>query len=203
MPFAGADQPGQGIEGQDPLGALVAGIVKSEGGAEALEQHAGGGMVAVQFLDAQGAQGGDQGLESLPGFGAATEIFVVALAGLIGGEHGCPGEAEIMLSDRDDPGLRCYGTLLRNPWPLAHKRPNQAETRVTQPQAGPTRELLSEQEIALGHGQHLGRLTGEQLAVGEHLVGLGIDLHLGQGAVVAHGGLTNGAGVLHWHTQAV
>ena len=110
LPFAGADQPGQGIEGQDPLGALVAGIVEPEGGAEALEQHAGGGMVAVQFLDAQGAQGGDQGLESLPGLGATTEIFVVALAGLIGGEHGCPGEAQIMLSDRDDPGLRCYGT---------------------------------------------------------------------------------------------
>jgi hypothetical protein len=73
LPLAGADQPGQGIEGQDPLGALVAGVVEPEGGPQALEQHAGGGMVAIQLLDPEGAEGGNQGLECFTRFGAATE----------------------------------------------------------------------------------------------------------------------------------
>ena len=43
LPLAGGDQPGQGIEGEDALHPLAAGIVEAEGGAEPLEQHAGGG----------------------------------------------------------------------------------------------------------------------------------------------------------------
>src|SRR5262249_41823933 len=58
----------------------------------------------------------------------------------------------------------------------------------------------SEQEIALSHWQHLGRRTGEQLAVGGHLVGFRIDLALGRRAVVHHALLRNAAaGILDCH----
>ena len=36
--------------------------------------------------------------------------------------------------------------------------------------------MVSEQEVALRHGQHVGGLAGQQLAVGADLVGLGVDL---------------------------
>src|SRR5262249_51345762 len=49
----------------------------------------------------------------------------------------------------------------------------------------------SEQEVALRHRQHLGRCAGEQLAVGGHLVSLGIDLDLRRRAVVHHALLRN------------
>ena len=38
----------------------------------------------------------------------------------------------------------------------------------------------SKQQVALGQGQHLGGLTGEQLTVGEHFIGLWVHAHLGQ-----------------------
>src|ERR1700722_1786685 len=41
-------------------------------------------------------------------------------------------------------------------------------------------------EIALRHRQHFGRRTGEEFAIGAHLIGFGIDLDLGCGAVVDH-----------------
>ena len=44
----------------------------------------------------------------------------------------------------------------------------------------------SEQEVALRHRQHGGRLAGEQLAVGAHLVGLRVDLHRRRVGVVHH-----------------
>ena len=61
LPFARADQPRQGVEGQDPLTALLTGAIEAKGGTQALEQHAGGRVVAVDLFDAQLPQGGEQG----------------------------------------------------------------------------------------------------------------------------------------------
>src|SRR2546427_12583200 len=44
----------------------------------------------------------------------------------------------------------------------------------------------SKQEVALGHRQDASRLTRQQLAVGAHLVRLGIDLDARHQAVVHH-----------------
>src|SRR5262249_56827218 len=47
------------------------------------------------------------------------------------------------------------------------------------------------QEIPLRHRQYLGRSAGEQLAVGTHLVGLGVDLDIRRRVVVVHALLRN------------
>ena len=51
--------------------------------------------------------------------------------------------------------------------------------------------IPSEQEIALRHRQLAGRLATEQLAVGPHLVGFGIDFESWQPAVMHHVGLAH------------
>ena len=62
--------------------------------------------------------------------------------------------------------------------PSEARPPDEQPLRVERSSAAPSalrsgrRRGASEQEIALGHGQHGGRLAGQQLAVGAHLVGL-------------------------------
>src|SRR5688500_3456120 len=60
----------------------------------------------------------------------------------------------------------------------------------------PSDESWSKQEIPLRHRQHRRRLAGQELAVGAHLVGFGIDLDLGAERVVDHVLLADLAGAL-------
>src|SRR3712207_6740646 len=53
--------------------------------------------------------------------------------------------------------------------------------------------IMSEQEVALSHGKHPGGLADEQLAVGAHVVGFGIDLDDGRGVVEDHALLADAA----------
>ena len=58
-----------------------------------------------------------------------------------------------------------------------------------------------EQEIPLRHGQHPSWLTGEQLPIGKHLIGLGVHLDGRRGGVQLHGGFADApTGVAHGHT---
>src|SRR5687767_12732324 len=56
---------------------------------------------------------------------------------------------------------------------------------------------ISKKEIALGHGQHLGRAAYQQRAVGAHLVGLRVYADLRPVVVVHHVALLQSARVLH------
>src|SRR3954452_22384603 len=49
-----------------------------------------------------------------------------------------------------------------------------------------TKRRTLEQKVALRHRQALRRLAGEQFTVGPHLIGFGIDVDVGRGAVVDH-----------------
>ncbi len=60
VPIAATDQSRQWIEGQDPFTPLQAGIVQTKRGSEAAQQLAGGGMAAVQLLQAHLTQGVEQ-----------------------------------------------------------------------------------------------------------------------------------------------
>jgi len=111
LPVARADQPGQGIEGQDALAAIVATAVEPEGGPQTLEQHAGSGMVAVEGFQTQLAQGGEQGTQGAAGLVDGAEVFVVALVGPVVGEHDLACGGEIMQSRAGLPGHHCYGTV--------------------------------------------------------------------------------------------
>jgi hypothetical protein len=48
------------------------------------------------------------------------------------------------------------------------------------------RRTLSKQKVALRHRQHGGGLAGQQLPIGAHLVGLGVDFHERHVAVQHH-----------------
>src|SRR4030095_5915286 len=54
-----------------------------------------------------------------------------------------------------------------------------------------------EEEVPLGHRQYGGRLAGQELAVGPHLVGLRVHLHAGHVGVVDHRRLGQGAAGPH------
>jgi hypothetical protein len=50
-----------------------------------------------------------------------------------------------------------------------------------------------EQEVALGHGEHVGGLAGEQFPIGADFVGFGVHLHVGLVGVELHVGFAEAA----------
>src|SRR4029077_17185521 len=62
--------------------------------------------------------------------------------------------------------------------------------------------FMSEQEVALRHGQRLGGLAGQKLAVRPPLISLGIDLDLGTKRIVDHILLADLASALHRQHRA-
>ena len=109
------DEGGKGSEWQEPSARAVAGSVEAKGGPRPREKEAGGGGVAGQLVEAQRAEGAEQGLQGLAGLFAGAEIFVVTLAGPVIGEHGAvrrpiEGRCAGVILQRGGhlPGSGCY-----------------------------------------------------------------------------------------------